>query len=144
MSVEDDLEDMRKTINRMLKDAFEGKLGVFREPFVYGFTMRSREARGSGTFQTVENAEIGTRDPLVDVVLTPTCLHVTAEMPGAQDATVRLRSDGRRLVIEAEGDKRYYTTVDLPEDADPSSVESTFHNGVLDATLKRGKPVPRT
>jgi len=143
MSIEDDLEDMRKTINRMLKDAFEGKLGVFREPFVYGFTMRSREARGSGTFQAVENAEISARDPLVDVVLTPTCLHLTAEMPGASETAVRIRMDGRRLVIEAEGDKRYYTTVDLPEDVDPSSVESTFHNGVLDATLKRGKPVPR-
>jgi HSP20 family molecular chaperone IbpA len=143
MSIEDDFEDMRKTINRMLKEAFEGKLGVFREPFVYGFTMRNREARGDGTFQAVEGQEIATRDPVVDVELTPGAVHVTAEMPGANEDRVRVRADGERLVIDGEGDKHYHTTVDLPEDADPASLASTFHNGVLDATLKRGKPVPR-
>ena len=142
MTVEDDFEDMRKTINRMLKDAFEGKLGVFREPFVYGFTMRNREARGDGTFQAVEGQEIRSRDPLVDVVLTPVSMFVTAEMPGAGDGEVNVRAEGRRLVIEGDGERRYYTTVDLPLDVDPGSLEFTFRNGVLDATLKRGKPVP--
>ncbi len=143
MSVGDEFEDMRRTINRMLKDAFEGKLGVFREPFVYGFTMRSREARGDGTFQAVEGQEIRSRDPLVDVVLTPAAMFITAEMPGAGDGEVALRAEGRRLVVEADGDRRYFTTVELPLDVDPGSLEFTFRNGVLDATLKRGSPVPR-
>ncbi len=143
MSIEDDFEDMRKTINRMLKDAFDGKLGVFREPFVYGFTMRNREARGDGTFQAVEGQEIATRDPVVDIELTAAAVHVTAEMPGANDERVWVRTDADRLVIEGDGDKHYRTTVDLPPDADPGSLATTFHNGVLDATLKRGRPVPR-
>jgi len=142
MSEDDSFEDMRKTINRMLKDAFEGKLGVFREPFVYGFTMRSREARGEGSFQAVEGQEIASRDPLVDVVLTPDLIHVTAEMPGAHDDEFRVRVDGQRLVIEGDGDKRYYASVDLPDDVDPLTLESTFTNGVLDATLKRRESVP--
>jgi len=41
MGVEDEFEETRRAIHRMLKDAFEGKLGVFREPFIYGFTTRS-------------------------------------------------------------------------------------------------------
>jgi len=144
MSIEDEFEDMRKTINRMLKDAFDGKLGVFREPFVYGFTMRSRETRGDGAFQAVEGEEmIRSRDPLPDVQYSPGWIHITAEMPGARDETVRIRSDGQRLVLEGEGDRRYSTVLDLPEDADRASLESTFHNGVLDVTLKRGKPVPQ-
>ncbi len=142
MSVEDDLEDMRKTINRMLKDAFEGKLGVFREPFVYGFTMRNRETRGEGTFQAVEGQEIRSRDPLVDVILTPAMMSITAEMPAAGEGEVRVHMEGRRLVIEADGERRYYTTVELPHEVDPASLEFTFRNGVLDATLKREKPVP--
>ena len=44
MSVEDEFEETRRAIHRMLKDAFEGKLGVFREPFIYGFTTRSRDS----------------------------------------------------------------------------------------------------
>ena len=143
MSEDDSFEDMRKTINRMLKDAFEGKLGVFREPFVYGFTMRSREARGEGSFQTVEGQEISSRDPLVDVILEPESIHVTAELPGVHDEDVRARIDGVRLIIEADGDKRYYSAVDLPDDVDPLSLDCTFRNGVLDATLKRRKLVPR-
>ncbi len=141
MGIEDEFEDMRRTINRMLKDAFDGKLGVFREPFRYGFTMRSREARGDGTFQAVEE-DISVKDPLVDIFYTPSEIHVTAEMPGASEGGVRIRSEGWRLLLEGTGDRRYITTVDLPDDADLSTVESTFHNGVLDVTLKRGKVVP--
>jgi HSP20 family protein len=144
MGIEDEFEDMRKTINRILKDAFDGKLGVFREPFVYGFTMRSREARNDGTFQAVEGSEMSARDPVTDVLLTPTAVHVTAEMPGAREDGVRVRMEPRRLVLEGDGDKRYFTTVNLPDDLDPGSVECTFHNGVLDVTLKRGKTVPQT
>ncbi|TLZ72666.1 MAG: Hsp20/alpha crystallin family protein [Methanobacteriota archaeon] len=143
MSGDDSFEDMRKTINRMLKDAFEGKLGVFREPFVYGFTMRNREARGEGSFQAVEGQEIASRDPLVDVILDADSIHVTAELPGAHDDDVRARVDGLRMIVEADGEKRYYTAVDLPEDVDPLSLDCTFRNGVLDATLKRRRPVPR-
>lgn len=137
MSVQDDFEEMRRTINRMLKDAFEGKLGVFREPFVYGFTMRTRDARGEGTFQAVEGQEVVSKDPLVDVQLMPNSIFVTAELPGAQHESVRVGVDGARLTIEADGDKHYYTSVELPPDIDPSSLESTFTNGVLDITLRR-------
>ena len=143
MSVEDEFEETRRAIHRMLKDAFEGKLGVFREPFVYGFTMRNREARGEGSFQAVEGQEIASRDPLVDVVLSPDRIHITAEMPGARTDELRVRVDGLRLVIEADGEKRFYASVDLPDDVDPLSLESTYRNGVLDATLKRREPVPR-
>jgi HSP20 family molecular chaperone IbpA len=64
-------------------------------------------------------------------------------MPGARDDELRVRVDGLRLVIEADGEKRYYASVDLPDDVDPLTLESTYTNGVLDATLKRREPVPR-
>jgi len=139
MSVDDDFEEMRRTISRMLKDAFEGKLGVFREPFVYGFTMRSRDARGEGTFQAVEGQEVVRRDPLVDVILDPDSIFVTAELPGAQVENVRVHVDATRLSIEADGDKHYYSTVDLPVDVIENSVNTTFTNGVLDVVLKRAR-----
>lgn len=143
MSIEDEFEEMRKTINRMLKDAFEGKLGVFREPFVYGFTTRSREAsHADGNLRSVEGQEVVSRDPLSDVIVTEGSLFVTADLPGIQGEDVSVRVEGRRLIIEAEGERRYYSAVDLPHDIDASSVERTFHNGVLDVSIRRRRDPP--
>jgi len=139
LAIEDEFEEMRKTINRMLKDAFEGKLGVFREPFIYGFTTRSRDAsRAEGGQRAVEGQEVVTRDPLTDVILTEDALYVTADLPGIRDEVLTVRVEGRRLIIEAEGERRYYSAVDLPHDIDSSSMEHTFRNGVLDVSIARG------
>src|SRR2546422_10619108 len=70
MSVEDEFEETRRALHRMLKDAFEGKLGVFREPFIYGFTTRSREARLETPRPPLEGEEIRARDRPLDVILT--------------------------------------------------------------------------
>ncbi len=140
MAIEDEFEEMRKTINRMLKDAFEGKLGVFREPFIYGFTTRSRDAsRTEGGLRPVESQEVVARDPLSDVILTEDALYVTADLPGIRDEDLTVRVEGRRLIIEAEGERRYYSAIDLPHDIDPSSVDRTFRNGVLDVAIARGR-----
>ena len=138
MTIEDEFEEMRKTINRMLKDAFEGKLGVFREPFIYGFTTRSRDAsRAEGGLRAIEGQEVVRPDPLSDVILTEESVYVTADLPGIRDEDIATRIDGHRLIIEAEGERRYYSAVDLPSDVDPSSLDRTFHNGVLDIAILR-------
>src|SRR5439155_9704372 len=80
MSVEDEFEETRRALHRMLKDAFEGKLGVFREPFIYGFTTRSREARLETPRAAVEGEEVGTRDLLVYVIHTDSEIVITSAM----------------------------------------------------------------
>src|SRR5438132_7819111 len=62
MSVEDEFEETRRALHRMLKDAFEGKLGVFREPFIYGFTTRSLDARLDMTRPAMGGEENRPRD----------------------------------------------------------------------------------
>jgi len=109
MSVEDEFEETRRAIHRMLKDAFEGKLGVFREPFIYGFTTRSREARTETARPALEGEEIRTRDPLVDVILTESAIFLTAEMPGVAREGVRVRLEEGKLVLQGEGDRQYFT-----------------------------------
>ena len=142
MAIEDEFEEMRKTINRMLKDAFEGKLGVFREPFIYGFTTRSRDAaRSEGAVRAVERQEVVSRDPLSDVILTEDAVYVTADLPGIHDEEISTRIDGRRLIIEAEGEPRYYSAIELPHDVDPATLERTFRNGVLDIAVLRRREV---
>ena len=137
MTAEDEFEETRRAIHRMLKDAFEGKLGVFREPFIYGFTARSRDSRLEPSHGAVENPEVVTRDPLVDVMLTESAIYLTAEMSGVGSDDVRVDLDQGRLSIQAEGDRRYYSLIDLPADVDPETLKHTFKNGVLDIVIAR-------
>lgn len=139
MTADEDFEEMRRALHRMLKDAFEGKLGVFREPFIYGFTVRSREARAEAR-PLIENQEVRQSDPLADVILTESAIFVTAELPGVAADQVRVRVDEGRLVVEAEGDRRYFSSVDLPSDADRDTLKYTFTNGVLDVVIARRRP----
>ncbi len=137
MSIEDEFEDTRRAIHRMLKDAFEGKLGVFREPFIYGFTTRSRESRLESPRPALEGEEIRTRDPLVDVILTESAIFLTAEMAGVPRESVRVRLEEGWLVIQGEGERQYFTKVDLPSDADRDTLKYTYTNGVLDVVIAR-------
>src|SRR5205807_10489358 len=100
MSVEDEFEETRRALHRMLKDAFEGKLGVFWEPFIYGFTTRSREARLETPRPALEGEELRSRDPLVDVILTESAIFRTAATAG--DATEGIRvplDEGKRALL---------------------------------------------
>ena len=137
MSVDDEFEEMRRALHRMLKDAFEGKLGVFREPFIYGFTTRTREARLETPRPALEGEEIKTRDPLVDVILTESAIFLTAEMPGISRDHVRVRLEEGQLLIHGEGERQYLTRVDLPADADRDTLKYTYTNGVLDVVIAR-------
>lgn len=137
MSVEDEFEETRRAIQRMLKDAFEGKLGVFREPFIFGFTTRSRESRLEASRPSLEGQEVRTRDPLVDVILTESALFFTAEMPGVPREGVRVRLDGDKLLLQGDGERSYFTLVDLPADADRDTLKYTYTNGVLDVVIAR-------
>ena len=137
MNPEDEFEETRRAIHRMLKDAFEGKLGVFREPFIYGFTARSRDSRIEPSRSAVENPEVVTRDPLVDVILTESAIYLTAEMTGVTGDDVRVGLDLGQLTIHAEGERRYQSQIDLPADVDPDTLKHTFKNGVLDIVIAR-------
>src|SRR5438445_79417 len=105
MSVEDEFEETRRALHRMLKDAFEGKLGVFREPFIFGFTTRSRESRPETARPALEGEEIRTRDPLVDVILTESAIFLTAEMPGVARVKAERRFQKIRAKLEAKIEK---------------------------------------
>src|SRR5438094_8924791 len=137
MSVADERDEARRALDRMLNDAFEGKLVVFREPFVYGFTTRTREARLATPRAALAGEEIRTRDPLVDVILTESAIFLTAEMPGVPREGIRVRLDEGKLILQGDGDRSYFTIVDLPLDADRDTLKYTYTNGVLDVVIAR-------
>ena len=142
MAGEDEFEETRRAIHRMLKDAFEGKLGVFREPFIYGFTARTRENRSEAPRPAIENPEVVTRDALVDVILTESAIYLTGEMSGVSADEVRVDVEGGKLTMRGEGERRYFSAVELPADVDPDTLKHTFKNGVLDIVIARRRSAP--
>lgn len=141
--IEDEFEDMRKLINRMLQDAFRGRFGEFREPFVYGFSIRSGrdgrpEIREFGTARpTLEGAEIGQREPLTDVIESEEEIFVTVELPGVSEEDIDLRLAERTITLSVNADRIYRKVIDLPETVDVDSAKRTFKNGVLDIVLRK-------
>src|SRR2546430_13180724 len=97
MSIEDEFEETRRALHRMLKDAFEGKLGGFREPFIYGFTTRSRDARLENPRPALEGEEMRTRDPLVVVILKESAIFLPAGLVGLYGACLPAGGDGGGL-----------------------------------------------
>ena len=85
----------------------------------------------------MDSPEVVTRDPLVDVMLTESAIYLTAEMSGLTGDDVRVGFDQGKLTIQGEGDRRYYSSVDLPADVDPDTLKHTFKNGVLDIVIAR-------
>lgn len=132
-------EELRRLLNRMLKDALQGRVGVFREPFVYGFTSRSPDGRIETVrqVQATDGQELVSRNPVSDVIVSDDAVSVTADLSAVSQGDLDVRMEGRKLVIEADGVRRYFAVIDLPADIDGSTLTSTFRNGVLDITVKR-------
>src|SRR6266480_141004 len=89
------------------------------------------------TRPALEGEEIRTRDPLVDVILTESAIFLTAEMPGVPREGIRVRLDEGKLILQGDGDRSYFTIVDLPLDADRDTLKYTYTNGVLDVVIAR-------
>lgn len=141
--------DMRRRMNRLIRDAMSGKLPEPGEggPYIYGWSFRIGPD-GKPVFQEFGNiphvgtVEIpGSREPLVDVQETDDEVQITAEVPGVKKEDIDLEVTGNTLIIKVEGkDRKYYKEVELPAEVDPDSAKASYNNGVLDIQLKKVKP----
>ncbi|MDP3064090.1 MAG: archaeal heat shock protein Hsp20 [Chloroflexota bacterium] len=79
-----------------------------------------------------------TREPLVDVLDEGDHILVIAEMPGVDEADVRVKVEGDILEIAAStGEREYRKEVLLPSAVDPKSLQSSYRNGVLEIRLAK-------
>ncbi|MDD2655724.1 MAG: Hsp20/alpha crystallin family protein [Candidatus ainarchaeum sp.] len=87
----------------------------------------SASYRRSDTEQETEG-----REPLVDVFRDKKGINVIAEMPGVGEKDVQLSVNGKELEIKAEGARKYYRKVELPDDVSGKKMEKKYRNGVLE------------
>ena len=133
MGSTDDFDEMRKSINRMLDDAFRSRRGAFEEPFVYGFTVRSsRVRRGVPRRLRIEVPEPEADDATAEIVEGDETLFVTLDLPDQE--TPRVVIEGRRMVIHGQSEP---LVIDLPDEVASTPISVSQRNGVLDVTLQK-------
>ena len=78
------------------------------------------------------------REPIIDVFDEKEHIVVVAELPGVEEADVKIEVKGDILTLSAErGEKQYSKEVLLPSKVDEKSFTSSYKNGILEIKLQR-------
>lgn len=140
MGDEDEYDEVRRMINRMLSDAVEGKVGHDSEPYVRGFAGRTgTRSGGKPVVRYLVQVPPDPAPPAPDVVATGDAVFVTFDLGGRAPEAVRTRSSGRLALIEVTGAKAMQRVIELPFEVE-SEGSWTVRDGVLDLTLRRRRP----
>lgn len=136
--------------------------GKIREvgPIVYGYSMtigpdgkpHVREFGNVKSLKKKYTQNIGSRveqpsqisverEPLVDVNTTDKEVKVILEMPGIRKTDIQIKAYDSRVEVTTSKDaqRKYYKTIDLPEQADIETARSVYNNGVLEITFDQKK-----
>lgn len=147
--IEEEFQDFIREIERFGVPREEIK--EIKRPFVYGFRItigpdgiprieefgNVRRRRGARPSITEISEE---REPLVDVLDEGDKVRIIAEMPGVEKDKIKLKVQGRRLIIRASNEHRkYYKEVDLPTEVDIKRAKATYRNGVLEVEIPKVK-----
>lgn len=140
MGKEDEFDEVRKIINRMLSEGSLDKGASRVEPYARGFSVRTgdREARVPRRYivQVPPDAQL----PPPEVVAGSDAVFVTMDLCGRTPTAVCTKVSGRLLLIEVEGARPLQKVVELPVEVEPEA-QCTLREGVLDLTFKRRRSV---
>lgn len=134
MGIEDDFAELRKALDRMLKEAWEGRTGVFKDD-----SGRARRTEGPRNWevqslQHVDGADAPAEEPRIEIHEDRDRVYVTIEFPPGSDEELSLEVEAKRITVETNGGK-VRKTWELPEDVETTTFTETYNNGVLDLTL---------
>lgn len=104
------------------------KTGLGGKPTVESFGNVRKTSRGP----VVEEE----RQPLVDIFDEKDHVLLIIELPGIEEEHISTRIKGDILMLSAaNGDRKYYKEVVLPEDVDVGTLTSKYKNGVLEIRI---------
>ena len=76
--------------------------------------------------------------PLIDIFQEKHWITIVAEIAGFNKETFKIHVKDQKLTLSAKAkDRRYYKTLNLPKVVIPSTVHTTYKNGVLEIKLKK-------
>ena len=80
----------------------------------------------------------GVREPLLDVFEREDHLYITAEIPSVEEKDIKLNITDDKVTISADTpNRKYHTEVTLPTKVEPSPIEQSYKNGVLEVKFKK-------
>jgi HSP20 family protein len=112
---------------------------------VYGFSVKTNLG-GNATvepFGNVRKTSKGPvveeeRQPLVDVFDEKDHILVIAELPGVAEEQINAKVKGDILTLSAaNGERKYYKEVVLPEEVDTDTLQRKYKNGVLEIKVNK-------
>ncbi len=139
MGAEDEFDEVRRMINRILSDAVQGKVEHDVEPIVRPAQSRAQEEDRGIVRRYLVQVPQDPGLPGPDVDASEEAVFVTMDLGGSTPTGVRTRLAGRLLLVEVEGTKPVNRVVELPFDVE-SEVRWTVRGGVLDLALRRKPP----
>lgn len=75
-------------------------------------------------------------EPEVDLFVEDTTIKIYAQLPGVSEKDIHLALRDDMLELEAKGiDRIFYKELLLPKPVQPDSLQTRFHNGILEITL---------
>ena len=89
-----------------------------------------------------QNLDLGRKmkelEPLVDVLDEKNEAIVVVELTGFDSKSLKIHVEDQRLTLSAEArDRKYYKSLNLPKRVIPSTMRTTYKNGVLEIRLKK-------
>jgi HSP20 family protein len=80
----------------------------------------------------------GEREPLADVTTTDKEVKVILEMPGVNKENIKINAYDNSVEVKSDDPQRKYRrVVEIPLEADPETVKSTYKNGILEIVFKK-------
>jgi HSP20 family protein len=138
---DEELKEMRKRIEELMRELMKEPFKFEDQPFVYGFSVRSGPdgkpaINGFGDLFREEDKE-RVREPLTDIIEKDEEILITLEVPGVEKEDIDVEVTENRARVSVEKGKRYYKDVVLPSNVDSSTTKATYKNGVLSITVKK-------
>ncbi len=143
MGADEDFDEVRRMINRMLADAVQGKPAEPAESFNGGFAGRvwpKDEERRAPPRRYVVQVPPDPSLPGPEVSAAGDVVYVTMDLRGMRPTEVRTKVSGRLLFVEVKGPQPVQRIVELPVPVE-TDVRCSVREGVLDLTLRR-RPTP--
>ena len=128
-------------------------------PIVYGYSMTigpdgKTHVREFGNVDAIRNKNVGQsissdidkpqisteRESLSDITTTEKEVKVVLEMPGINEADIRINTyDDTKVEIKTADNspRRYYKVVDVPKEANTETTRFAYNNGILEITFDK-------
>jgi HSP20 family protein len=80
------------------------------------------------------------REPMADINTTEKDVKVILEIPGIRKEDIKVSAfEGTLEVLTNDPKRKYHKTIELPQDVDIETAQSSYNNGILEITFSKRK-----